>query len=171
MKPFFYISCSDGSDVAAAPGRNDPSREVVLIYGPSGVGLSSACWIIAEFGPRVVIYQISDRDRLFSLTVSSFVDGDPQSVASLPGVFDVGVLFGGSDDRLVTYTSAPSHLVVPSQELPAVWTCLPMTNPQIATLVACPHFCLLRYRAPEMRLGDGAPKKGFRCRLNTCRAA
>jgi len=45
-----------------------------------------------------MIDQISNRGRLFALTVSSFVDRHAKAIADLPGIFLLGKLLNGSND-------------------------------------------------------------------------
>src|SRR5271157_2617822 len=80
-----------------------------------------------------------DSNQVFSLPVSSLVDGHPQTFAGLPSLFNIRVLLNGSDDGLTAH-SLPAQFYVPPKKFPAVRSRLAMAKPKISSLVACSHF-------------------------------
>jgi hypothetical protein len=81
---------------------------------------------------------VGDRNQLFSLPVSSLVDGHPQTVAGLPSLFNIRVLLNSSYDGLAAHY-LPGQFNVPPKRLPTVWSRLAMAKPKISSLVTCSH--------------------------------
>ena len=79
--------------------------------------------------------QVCNRNQLFSLPVSSFVDGHSQTVAGLPSLFNIRVLLNCSYDRLAAY-SLPDKFDIPPKKFPTVRSGLAMAKPKISSLVA-----------------------------------
>jgi len=75
-----------------------------------------------------VIDQVCNRNQLFSLPVSSFVDGHSQAVAGLPSLFNIRVLLNRSYDRLAAY-SLPGKFDIPPKKFPTIRSRLAMAKP------------------------------------------
>ena len=86
-----------------------------------------------------MIRQVGDRNQLFLLPVSSFVDGHSEAVAGLPSLFNIRVLLNGSYDRLAAY-SLPGKFDVPPKKFPTVRSRLAMAKSKISSLIARSHF-------------------------------
>jgi hypothetical protein len=70
----FHGSSANGTDVQASPGGPHPPAEEGFVDNSCGGRLSFASQIDGQFRLGVVIDQVRNRDELFPLTISDFID-------------------------------------------------------------------------------------------------
>jgi len=91
------------------------------------VGLSPIDQITGQFGRVVVIDKIGNRDCLFWLTISGFIDRYTEAIAGLPSIFHIRILLGVANHSFAA-NALSVEFTVPPKKFPTVGSVLPMAE-------------------------------------------